>query len=229
MAVELIYCADGNKRFAEIAIRHGFTYGAQPLKTTYFPIEFADLDPNNLPSRERYVTAIKEHRPKIASVMDWSRSDQLPEVLAWAEDIAPYTETIVIIPKVIGEVDRIPSHIGGKPVRLGYSVPTRHGGTEVPSWEFCDRPIHLLGGSPNEQYKLSHYLNVHSVDGNMHHLMATTHCQFFVNGTARYARNRFWPTLKEANGGIARYDDDDLIYEAFDMSCKNIMEMWNNE
>ena len=49
-------------------------------------------------------------------------------------------------PYAFGGIARVPEQIGGKAVRLGYSVPTKFGGTEVPLWEFGQRPVHLLGG-----------------------------------------------------------------------------------
>ena len=39
---EIIYCADGNERFARIAIDAGFTFGAQLPNTVYYPPEFTD-------------------------------------------------------------------------------------------------------------------------------------------------------------------------------------------
>lgn len=245
---ELIYCANGNERFARIAIEAGFTYGAQLPGTVYFRPEFADQDWKQ-PNREAYMAVLQKHKPRMATVLDWEHDEQLPEVLAWAEEVAALvTESVLIIPKVLGGVARLPRIIGGRQVRLGYSVPTRHGGTQVPAWEFLGWPVHLLGGSPHAQMSLAGIsldsrppmmgfakgvprLNVQSVDGNMHHLMATWHCQFWMPGTARYARSRYWPTLREANrhlwgDGSA---DADAPYEAFRRSCKNIMAAWMNE
>jgi hypothetical protein len=70
---------------------------------------------------------------------------------------------------VPGRIGALPTRIGGKEVRLGYSVPTRYGGSPVPLWEHVGRTIHLLGGSPQEQLRLCRYacLDVRSADGNM--------------------------------------------------------------
>jgi hypothetical protein len=220
----LIYCADGNQRFAEIAIQAGYEYGAQLPNTVYFPVYFADQDWKN-PDRKRYMAALAEYKPSLASVLDWESPEQLDEVLSWAEEAAQYVETVMIIPKVMGGIPRIPRSIGGKPVRLGYSVPTKFGGTSLPVWEFHGWPVHLLGGSPRVQMRLTHYLNVVSVDGNFALKMATRNCQFFDHtGTSRHAKNRYWPTLKEAHG--AMWDGGDAPYEAFERSCKNIMKAW---
>jgi hypothetical protein len=205
--LEIIYCADGNPRFAEIAIKAGFLYGAQ------------------LPN-----TALSEYRPCIASVIDWEEPGQLGEVLQWAEEAARFVEVVMLIPKVIGGIERLPRAVGGKPVRLGYSVPTKFGGTPVPVWEFQGWPVHLLGGSPRSQFRLAHYLNPVSVDGNYSQLMAVKYNAYFTLRRVPGARNHPWPTLKEASGGAAWGDGSataDAPYEAFRRSCQNIMEMWS--
>lgn len=228
MAIETIYCADGNSRFAQIAVEAGFLYGAQLPNTVYYPPYFADQN-WKAPDFALYMLALAQHRPHMASVIDWEKEEQLPEVLKWAEWAAVYVDVVMVIPKVIGQVGRIPGVIGGKPVRLGYSVPTSFGGTQVPTWEFGSRPVHLLGGSPRAQFNLSHYLNVVSVDGNMHQLMATKYCAYFTLERVPGAKNHPWPTLKEAGGGIPWGDgtpEADAPYEAFRRSCQNIKRMW---
>lgn len=219
--MEIIYCANGNARFAQIAIDHGWLYGAQMPGTVYFAPFFCDQDWKH-PNRERYMSALARHRPHVASVLDWERAEQLPEVLAWAEDAAQYVDVIMLIPKVAGGVSRLPRSIGGRRVRLGYSVPSKFGGTELPIWEFVGWPVHLLGGQPQRQMAIAKYLDVVSVDGNYAQKMAIKFGQFWTNGNAHYARNRYWPKLVEANA----YIDRDMPYEAFRRSCQNIMAAW---
>lgn len=209
--IEVIYCADGNKRFASLSLEAGFTYGAQLPNTVYYDPEFVDQN-WNAPDLDRYIKAV-----------------------------AAYVEIIIIIPKVRKGIEYLPRTIGGVPVRLGYSIPTSFSRTYVNLTEFLGWPIHLLGGSPIVQSQLAGLhingnclieaprLNVASVDGNYHQLMATKYNQFFVpDGSARYAKNRFWPTLKEADG--QKWGDGsskaDAPYEAFRRSCQAIMEMW---
>lgn len=228
--IDLIYCAAGNRRFAEIAIEYGFAYGAQLPGTVYFQPEFADQNWKN-PDRQKYMAALAEHRPFIASVLDLEQENQFCEVMSWAEEAAQFVEVIMIIPKYFGAIERLPRKIGGKPVRLGYSVPTRHGGTEVPAWEFRGWPVHLLGGSPHAQMRLRPYFGTVSIDGNMMQKMASKWCMFWQPGTARYASNRWWPTLVEADG--RRWGDGsdtaDAPYEAFRRSCEAIVKAWGNQ
>lgn len=221
LSIELIYCAGGNKRFADIAIAAGFLYGAQvPDDKPYAPIAFADQN-WKAPNRAAYMQALAKHKPKMATVLDLEQPEQLQEVLSWAEEAAQHVERVLIIPKYSGAVDCIPRRIGGADVILAYSVPTKFGGTQVPSWEFQGWPVHLLGGSPHSQMKLTRYLDVVSVDGNMHNKLATSRGQFWMPGTARFARDHYWPKLSEAG-----WYGENAPAEAFRRSCENIMEAW---
>jgi hypothetical protein len=215
----LIYCADGNRRFAEIAIDAGYHYGAQLPNTVYFQVYFADQNWKR-PNRTAYMAALAAHRPTMASVLDWTDDVPLPEVLEWAEEAAQYVETVMIIPKVQGGVSRLPRVIGGKPVRLGYSVPTKYGGTELHLAEFVGWPVHLLGGSPNKQLDLAKYLNAVSADGNLPAKIAMRYAKFW--------QHRRWVSILAADG--QRWNDGaaktDAPYEAFRRSCENIMAAW---
>ncbi|MEJ2735437.1 MAG: hypothetical protein P8189_18040 [Anaerolineae bacterium] len=230
-APTLIYCARGNNRFAQIAIEAGYRYGARLPDTVYHPLYFADQDWKH-PRRDKYMQGLAQHRPHMATVLDWEREDQLADVLDWAEEAAQFVDQVVIIPKVPGGIPRLPLQIGPATVVLGYSVPTKYGGTPLPLWAFAGRPVHLLGGSPHAQMECWRYLapiaQVVSADGNMAQMMATRYCQFWTPGTARRryrARNRYWPTIREANGGTP-VEGTDLPYKAFRLSCANIKQAW---
>jgi hypothetical protein len=112
-------------------------------------------------------------------------------------------------------------------VVLGYSVPTRYGGTPLPLWTFAGWPVHLLGGSPHRQMEYWRYLTpiaeVVSVDGNMANLMATRYCQYWVPGIAHHGKDRYWPMLKKDDGMMW---GKDAPVEAFRRSCENIMAAW---
>lgn len=207
--MEIIYCAGGNRRFADIAIAAGFLYGSQLPETVYHPLHFADQNWKK-PDRGRYMDALAQHKPHMATVLDLERHDQLDEVLSWAEEAAQYVQTVVIIPKAFEIIAELPRRIGGADVRLGYSVPTSYGGTSVPVWEFVGWPVHLLGGNPQKQMALTHYLNVHSVDGNAAQRAAVGWCMTWQGGV--------W--IKE------KFRGDDAMYVAFERSCRNIMAAW---
>lgn len=222
LSVKPIYCAGKNKTFDAIALESGFELGARLPCTIYYPILFADQEWEE-PNRNVYMQKLVEHKPKMATVLDLERPDQRDEVLSWAEEAAQFVERVLIIPKYSGAVDGLPRRIGNADVILAYSVPTAYGGTEVPPWEFQGWPVHLLGGSPHSQMKLTRYMDVVSIDGNMHTKMATRRCQFWTNGTAKYAKNRYWPKLSEDG-----WHGENAPTEAFRRSCENIIEAWRN-
>jgi hypothetical protein len=199
---------------AEIAIDNGWRYGAQLPNSLYHRPYFIDQDWQN-PDREKYMASLAEHHPHLATVLDWERLEQLDEVIDWAEEAAQYVSYVVIIPKVPGEVWRIPERVGGKPVRLGYSVKTKYAGTPCQLYEFGDRPVHLLGGSFEQHMALIEVLNVWSIDTNSHMKHANAG-RFFAYDTG-YGRNRHWPTIKEAFGAYPR--ERKANREAFRLSC----------
>lgn len=225
----LIYCSDGNPKFVKIASDFGFIYGAQLPRKVYKNPEFVDQKWRK-PNFEKYMAALAQYRPRLATVLDLEKFGQLARVMWWAVVTAQFvTEAVIIIPKVHGIIKFLPREIYGKQVRLGYSVPTSYGGTAVNYSEFNGWPVHLLGGSPLQQRKLTKYLNVVSCDGNYHLKMAIKWNQFFVaDGSARFAKNRFWPTLREADGKSWGDGSNtaDAPYEAFRRSCVAIMQMW---
>lgn len=229
---ELIYCAKGNKAFMQAAIDAGFLSGAQLPGTIYHPPHFVDQDwtayqkalkqsPDAASKlRDRYITAVKHYKPVMASVLDYEHSHQRCEVLEWAEEIAPHVDRVMLIPKVSGDIPTLPRIIGGKPVVLGYSVPTSHGGTDLMLWEFIGFPVHLLGGSPHKQmflYRNYFRKNCVSVDGNMHMKMATMRCQYWSDEARKCHR---WTALERGYEGGAPL-------EAFRRSCQNIAAAWS--
>jgi N-acetylglutamate synthase-like GNAT family acetyltransferase len=220
--VTLIYCAAGNKRYADIALKYGFRYGAQLPHTIYHPPYFADQDWKK-PDRAKYMAALARHRPALATVLDYERDDQHEEVMSWAEEAAQYvSEAVIVIPKAQGSIARIPECIGGKRVRLGYSVPTKYGGTSVPVWDFGRREVHLLGGSPQEQHRLAGMLNVKSADGNYIAKMSNRYNQFFSAGKMQ-AKNAHFPKLDESVFGYVQLD---APYLAFELSVMNMRALW---
>jgi len=170
-APRLIYCASGNPAFAAAAVAAGWSYGARLPGHVSQPLYLADQDWRR-PDRDAYLAAVARHRPAVASVLDWERPEQLPEVLDWAlEAAALVSEAVILVPKVPGRVGDLPRQVGGRRVVLGYSVPTSYGAAPLGLWELAGWPVHLLGGSPHRQREVWHYLRgiaeVISLDGNV--------------------------------------------------------------
>lgn len=226
----LIYCAGGNKRFARIAIEEGFRYGARLPCRVHYPIFFADQDWKN-PDRRAYMVALERHRPSMATVLDWEREDQLPEVLEWAEEATKWVERVVIIPKVPGGVPRIPRTVGSREVVLGYSVPTKYGATDLPIEAFAGWPVHLLGGSPEAQIRIHRRMTersrVVSVDGNYSQRMAR-YGKYWSVDAWREGRG-CWESLMDVRAGDKVDKSPDMIYRTFRKSCRNIRMAWEEE
>ena len=201
-----------------MAVECGFLYGARLPSTVYEKVYFADQDWKE-PNREKYMAALSEHQPEMATVLDWEREEQFSDVLSWAAEAAAYVRRVVIIPKVPGLLDAIPDSVNGAEVVLGYSVPTKYGASPVPVWEFGRRPVHLLGGSPHRQMELADYLNVVSCDGNMSHQQAHR-CRFW---SRRRGPKGHWVQL----GDTGDMRDVGANLEAFRRSCVAILEAWN--
>lgn len=216
---KLIFCAGNNPHFAGIAKSHGFLYGAQLPSSIFGDVYFADQDWKN-PNREIYMRWLARYRPYMASVLDFERADQRDEVLSWAEEAAQFVKVVMIIPKASGEIQSLPRQIRGAEVRLGYSVPTKHGGTTVDISEFSGWPIHLLGGSPGKQMRLSFQMDVQSADGNMMMKMANRGL-FWSKGKKEFSNH--WTSLKQSDG--KRWDGNGT-HESFRRSCVSIMDAW---
>ncbi len=213
----LVFCAHGNRRYAVRAIAAGFRYGSRLPAKVYFPVWFADQNWRQ-PDRVPYMRALREHKPAMATVLDWESEEQLPEVLDWAEEAAQWAERVLIIPKVQSGVTRLPRRVGRADVVLAYSVPSKYGATELLAWEFAGWPIHLLGGSPMRQLETWRYLaaiaEVVSADGNA--IQRAANYGVFYDG--------------RANGWATRDSrvpkGPDLCYRAFERSCQEVMAAW---
>jgi hypothetical protein len=221
--VDLIYCGGGNKRFAQIALAHGFLYGSRSDDTPCFPVDFVDLDyqagRQAWPNHRAFV---REHRPQYAVAPDLMDVNDFSDIMREAEKLSQWAEHVIVVPKVHHSVQLI-----AEEYVIGYSVPTSYGGTELWVGEFVGRRVHLLGGSPTQQARIWQYLSSHvvSVDGNVSMKLATRFCQYFdPSRSVQNANNKWWPTIKEADG--QRWPHEGAPYEAFRRSCQNLMRFW---
>lgn len=220
--VTLVFCADGNPRHARAAVAAGWRYGVRlPARGMLKgePVHFADQDWRR-PDRAAYFAALALHRPALATVLDWEQPEQLPEVLSWAEEAAPLvTEAVLIVPKVSGKIGLLPRSVGGKEVRLAYSIPTSHGGSPIFLSELSGWPVHLLGGSPQEQFRVWRLLRgicaVKSLDNNFVKKMATGRCCYWTRATTDRGH---WQALSGFDG--------DGPLEALRRSLANVREAW---
>ena len=204
----LIFCLDGNRRLAEIALEAGFLYGVRGRQRPDFPPAFLDLDWRE-PDFPGHLERCRRWRPRYAVAGDAETPADLDVVLDQADALAPYAQSVIVVPKAPGMVEAIP-----EAYVVGLSVPTRFGATQAPFWEYVGRRVHLLGGPPGVQLRLRALLGdgVVSADGNSHLLAAR--------------RGTVWERGRWAGGPLGEPAGPEMLYRAFARSCANIAAAW---
>jgi len=158
-----------SQRVINISSFHGWFPGAKytnlrDLKGIDFESKgFLDIDWKKY-SFSRHLDAVQEHKPYLTMARDVESIEELESILLEADILIKHSKHVAIIPKDIRLNNRLTELIPKKFI-LGYSVPTRYGGTEV-SIDSFDRKVHLLGGRPDIQRKLANFLDVMSFDCN---------------------------------------------------------------
>jgi hypothetical protein len=92
---------------------------------------FLDIDWKNYDYR-RHLAAAKTHKPFLTVARDIESITQLSEIMNEAWHLAEFSENVVVVPKDPLLADRLDLVIPAR-FLLGYSVPTRYGGTRVAS------------------------------------------------------------------------------------------------
>lgn len=161
-------------RAANLAVKHGWYPGARYSNLRdvrrFDRLGFLDIDWSGY-DFGRHLKAAKVSRPMMTVARDICNVDDLERTLDQAHELSTYADKVVVVPKdprlapVLDEV--IPPDF-----LLGFSVPTRYGGTTLPP-EMFNRPVHLLGGRPDVQRRLAQQMFVVSLDCNRFTLDAT--------------------------------------------------------
>jgi len=115
-------------------------------------------------SFKRHIEAAELTRPFLTVARDVECVSDITDILKEAEMLKKFSEHVIVVPKdpkMKGSIDQfIPADF-----LLGYSVPTKYGGTVLPPEDFR-RPVHLLGGRPDVQRALANKMPVVSFDCN---------------------------------------------------------------
>lgn len=152
---------------ADVAIRNGWLPGARYSNLRdvrrFDRLGFLDIDWRSY-NFARHLKAASSTMPLITVAQDIEDIADLQRILDQAERLNEHAEIVLIVPKDKRLSDGLEEIIPNK-FLFGYSVPTRYGGTEIPTSCFR-RPVHLLGGRPDVQFQISRSLNVFSVDCN---------------------------------------------------------------
>lgn len=128
------------------------------------PVGFIDIDWKNYDFK-RHLKAVKDHRPLVTVANDLVCLSHFDRTLEQAYELLEWAKYVVVVPKDMRLGPDLAQLIP-KDFVVGYSVPTRFGGTRIPLEYFRRRRIHLLGGRPDVQRKLADSLNVFSLDVN---------------------------------------------------------------
>jgi hypothetical protein len=154
-------------RVVRIAQAYGWSPGARYTNLrdvrSFDRVGFLDIDWKNY-NFKRHLRATSSTRPLLTVARDVEKTSDLPAVLDQAEALAEHADQVIIVPKdpALGPMlqDVIPDFF-----LLGYSVPSRYGGTSIPPSCFR-RAVHLLGGRPDVQRRLANLMPVVSFDCN---------------------------------------------------------------
>jgi hypothetical protein len=219
--VDVIFCAGGNRRFAEIALSEGMLYGLRGDYVAYWPPVMIDIpfekfwrmnkqgeltgEPN-WSLWKAQLEKVERMRPLMALAPDFISPGYRRLVVRMAcQLVEAGIERVIVCPKFMGAIALIPDWLV-----IGISVPTSYAGFLPPINELRGRQVHLLGGAPKDQIDLVRYYAMHgieviSVDCNMHQRAAQK---------GSFFSGRVWRYLGK---GVLTTD------EAFRRSCKNIM------
>jgi len=156
-----------SRKVLSIASQYGWLPGARYTNLRDVrrrrKIGFVDICWQNY-DYDRHLYVVQEMRPLMTVARDVEDAVNLDEVILQAEALARHVKHVVIVPKDPALAPHLDKCIP-KSFLLGYSVPTRYGGTPIPP-ECFQRPVHLLGGRPDVQRELGEKMPVFSLDIN---------------------------------------------------------------
>jgi hypothetical protein len=156
-----------SRRVCSIAKEYGWLPGARYTNLRDVRNEevgFLDIDWKKY-NFKRHLEAAKKVYPALTVAEDVIDINNINRTLDHAYELEKYCKSVIIVPKDIEFSDRLDELIPSG-FLIGYSVPTKYGGTTLPLDCFGKRPIHLLGGRPDIQRQLAETLNVVSIDTN---------------------------------------------------------------
>ena len=167
--MEILKFITHSKRVVSIAIKNGWYPGARytnlrDIRTFEFAGNgFLDIDWENY-SFAKHLEVVAATKPKLTIARDIESIFQIDTILRQAEKLREYALIVAVVPKDPQMTGRLEGLIPADFV-LAYSVPTKYGGTRIPTSSFT-RPVHLLGGRPDVQRQLADKMNVISFDCN---------------------------------------------------------------
>lgn len=167
---------------------------------------FLDIDWKNYNFR-KHIAAAKATNPKITVAQDVVDAKDLDLILDQAYSLLEFSDDVIIVPKDISMANMILYLIPDCFV-LGYSVPTKYGGTEIGPECFGNREVHLLGGRPDKQRQLAERMAVGSIDTNRFTLDASFGDYFNGERFQRHPIGGYERCIADSLANINRVWDD---------------------
>lgn len=157
------------RRVISLALAKGWQPGARYTNlrdvrhVPFANVGFLDIDWKNY-CFDTHLAAAEKSRPFVTVARDIECISQMEQVLSEANKLQRYAKRVIVVPKdpkLEGRIHRlIPNEF-----LLGYSVPTKYGGTKI-SPDAFEWSVHLLGGRPDAQRRLADRMPVVSFDCN---------------------------------------------------------------
>lgn len=161
--IDVIVTSCGGTDMPRAAYRGGVLVGMSSAKNrppAEVPVNFIDwpfLEDDF--EFEDHLNVVKREEPTYAVAPDIHTDETLDSAIAKADRLNRHAEIVIVVPKGV-KPDKVPSRF-----RVGLPAQDRFGGVPWPVWEYRNcSSVHILGGSPNRQEELAHYVNVDSVD-----------------------------------------------------------------
>ena len=196
-----------SKNAIQIAIQYGWLPAARYTNLrdvkSFNNLGFLDIDWKDYDFKSHLDAAIKT-KPFLTVARDIEHVNKLPEILDQAYELKKHCKHVILVPKDKSMEDSL-DYLLPDCFLLGFSVPTKYGGTTLDPKKF-HRPVHLLGGRPDAQRRLAEMMPVFSLDCNRFTLDAS-YGDYFDGEKFR----------KHPQGGYRRCIEDSII---------NINKIW---
>jgi hypothetical protein len=150
-----------------VAVAHGWLPGARYTNLRdvkkFGRLGFLDIEWKRY-DFHRHLEAAALTRPMVTVARDIEDKRDLRRIIDQAYRLLEYAHDVVVVPKDPLLESNLAKAIPPNFI-LGFSVPTKYGGTTLSPHAF-QRPVHLLGGRPDRQRRLGELMPVVSFDTN---------------------------------------------------------------
>ena len=163
--VDFIYTDSVSEVLGDMAVKAGLKWGISSAGAkSYYginPVTFIDNDYFNY-DHQLHLSVVKKHHPKYATVQDVMTKQQCDEhkikyhpfgqIMDWAEELREHTDNVIVIPKYMDCLDKIPDYFMWGFSAGGWLGNSSHGkGNEVGPENFIGHRTHILGSSWKNQ------------------------------------------------------------------------------